>query len=117
VNQAHPASRKTSVLALGALGVVFGDIGTSPLYTLKEVFGGHHLALSQDNVLGILSLVFWELILVVSVKYVGIMMRADNKGEAASLPCSRWPVSGPTGVAQPLVPDVAGLPRGLVLFR
>jgi KUP system potassium uptake protein len=85
--QAHSASSKTGGigLSLGALGVVFGDIGTSPLYTLKEVFAGHHLALSQDNVLGILSLIFWELILVVSVKYVGIMMRADNKGEGGIL--------------------------------
>ncbi|OYY92640.1 MAG: potassium transporter Kup [Hydrogenophilales bacterium 28-61-23] len=85
MNQTHSTHAKTSALALGALGVVFGDIGTSPLYTLKEVFGGHHLALSQANVLGILSLIFWELILVVSVKYVGIMMRADNKGEGGIL--------------------------------
>jgi KUP system potassium uptake protein len=84
-NQTHSTSGKFGVLALGALGVVFGDIGTSPLYTMKEIFDEHHLALSQDNVLGILSLVFWELILVVSVKYVGIMMRADNKGEGGIL--------------------------------
>lgn len=64
---------------------MFGDIGTSPLYTMKEVFGGHHLVLSQVNVLGILSLVFWSLMLVVSLKYVGIMMRADNKGEGGIL--------------------------------
>jgi KUP system potassium uptake protein len=85
VKQTHSARRNTGVLALGALGVVFGDIGTSPLYTLKEVFGGHHLALTEANVLGILSLIFWELILVVSVKYVGIMLRADNKGEGGIL--------------------------------
>ena len=85
MNQTHPTKRNTSLLALGALGVVFGDIGTSPLYTMKEVFGGHHLAVTQANVLGILSLIFWELILVVSVKYVGIMMRADNKGEGGIL--------------------------------
>jgi KUP system potassium uptake protein len=85
MNQPHPANSTSRALALGALGVVFGDIGTSPLYTMKEVFSGHHLALTQDNVLGILSLVFWELILVVSVKYVLIMMRADNKGEGGIL--------------------------------
>jgi len=85
VNQTHSAHGKTGALALGALGVVFGDIGTSPLYTLKEVFGGHHLALTQDNVLGILSLVFWSLMLVVSLKYVSLMMRADNKGEGGIL--------------------------------
>jgi KUP system potassium uptake protein len=85
MNQPHQKNRTSGALALGALGVVFGDIGTSPLYTMKEIFSGHHLMLSQDNVLGILSLIFWELILVVSVKYVGIMMRADNKGEGGIL--------------------------------
>ncbi|MFN3752039.1 MAG: potassium transporter Kup [Thiobacillus sp.] len=82
-----PLSDKASIgtLALGALGIVFGDIGTSPLYTMKEVFGGHHLPLTQANVLGILSLVFWSLMLVVSVKYVSVMMRADNKGEGGIL--------------------------------
>lgn len=85
MSQSRPPHSTTRALALGALGVVFGDIGTSPLYTMKEVFGGHHLALSQDNVLGILSLVFWSLMLVVSLKYVSVMMRADNKGEGGIL--------------------------------
>ena len=85
MNPSQPAHSKSSALALGALGVVFGDIGTSPLYTMKEVFGGHHLALTQDNVLGILSLVFWSLMLVVSLKYVSVMMRADNRGEGGIL--------------------------------
>lgn len=71
------------IMALGALGVVFGDIGTSPLYTMKEVFSaGHHpLALNASNVYGILSLITWALILIVSVKYVAFIMRADNRGE------------------------------------
>jgi KUP system potassium uptake protein len=68
-------------LALGALGIVYGDIGTSPLYTIKETFGAQGVMATTDNVLGILSLVFWSLILVVSVKYAGFIMRADNKGE------------------------------------
>ncbi len=69
-------------LALGAVGVVFGDIGTSPLYTMKEAFGAAHgLALTHDNVLGILSLVFWSLIMFVTIKYVTFIMRADNRGE------------------------------------
>ncbi len=80
-----PPRHGLPALALGALGVVFGDIGTSPLYTMKEVFGSHHLMLDQDNVLGILSLIFWSLILVVSLKYVSVMMRADNKGEGGIL--------------------------------
>jgi KUP system potassium uptake protein len=68
-------------LALGALGIVYGDIGTSPLYTIKETFGAQGVTPTTENVLGILSLVFWSLILVVSVKYAGFIMRADNKGE------------------------------------
>ncbi|MCC7441588.1 MAG: potassium transporter Kup, partial [Bdellovibrionales bacterium] len=69
-------------LALGALGVVFGDIGTSPLYALRESFHpAHGLALSQENVLGILSLVFWSLTLVVTLKYLVFILRADHDGE------------------------------------
>ncbi len=69
-------------LVVGAIGVVFGDIGTSPLYTLKEAFSPHYgLVANHDTVLGILSLVFWSLMLVVTVKYVTIIMRADNEGE------------------------------------
>lgn len=85
MEQADTKKSSTATLALGAAGVVFGDIGTSPLYTMKEVFGGDHMALSHVNVLGILSLIFWSLLLVVSLKYVGIMMRADNKGEGGIL--------------------------------
>ena len=74
---------KTSVLALAALGVVYGDIGTSPLYAIKEVFGNEHhpVPITPDNVLGILSLVFWSLVVVVSFKYVLLILRADNRGE------------------------------------
>src|SRR5690349_2532682 len=69
-------------LAIGAIGIVFGDIGTSPLYAFKESFGGaHHVALTHDNVLGVLSLMVWSLLLIVTVKYVAFMMRADNRGE------------------------------------
>jgi len=69
-------------LVVGAIGVVFGDIGTSPLYTIKQAFGPHYgLVASHDTVLGILSLVFWALTIVVTLKYVTIIMRADNDGE------------------------------------
>ncbi|SCK26323.1 KUP system potassium uptake protein [Variovorax sp. HW608] len=68
-------------LCLGAVGVVYGDIGTSPLYAFKEVFASGHVAVTPDNILGILSLIFWTLTIVVSVKYVGLVMRADNHGE------------------------------------
>jgi KUP system potassium uptake protein len=69
-------------LTVGAIGIVFGDIGTSPLYAFKEAFGGtHHVALTHDNVLGVLSLMVWSLFLIVTIKYVTFMMRADNRGE------------------------------------
>ncbi len=80
--------RRSSFAALlaGCVGVVFGDIGTSPLYALKETFAGHHpLPLDAPHVLGVLSLVFWSILLVVSLKYVILMMRADNRGEGGSL--------------------------------
>jgi KUP system potassium uptake protein len=81
----HP-KRNLPGLVVAAIGVVFGDIGTSPLYTIKEVFGGPHaVPLSADNVLGILSLIFWALIIVVSIKYVALIMRANNKGEGGIL--------------------------------
>jgi KUP system potassium uptake protein len=72
-------------LILGAIGVVFGDIGTSPLYTLREAFTGHRLPLVPENVLGILSIVFWALMIVVTFKYVLLIMRADNRGEGGIL--------------------------------
>ncbi|CAB1367982.1 potassium transporter Kup [Denitratisoma oestradiolicum] len=74
---------RDGTLALAALGVVYGDIGTSPLYTMKEIFAGAHhpVPITPDNVLGILSLIVWSLILVVTVKYVYFIMKADNKGE------------------------------------
>lgn len=81
----HSKSQQAALhtMALAALGVVFGDIGTSPLYTMKEVFAvGHHpLLLSSQNVYGILSLITWSLLLIVSFKYVAFIMRADNHGE------------------------------------
>ena len=68
------------------MGVVFGDIGTSPLYALREAFGGHHrLAIDSVHVMGVVSLIFWSMILVVTLKYVTVIMRADNKGEGGSL--------------------------------
>ena len=80
---AHTDKRQLAQLSLAALGVVYGDIGTSPLYALKEVFGGahHQVPITTDNVLGILSLIFWSLMIVVSLKYVNFITRADNKGE------------------------------------
>ncbi|MDT7833950.1 potassium transporter Kup [Aquabacterium sp. OR-4] len=70
-----------AALTLGALGVVYGDIGTSPLYALKEVFHAGHVAPTPDNILGVLSLIFWTMTIIVSLKYVLLILRADNNGE------------------------------------
>ncbi len=81
------ASRQTNhsgiaALTIAAIGIVYGDIGTSPLYTMKTVFGPEHgLALTPDNLLGVVSLIFWGLTVVVSLKYVTLILRADNRGE------------------------------------
>jgi KUP system potassium uptake protein len=79
-----PATARQGVLglAVGAIGVVYGDIGTSPLYAIKESLGGHHgLTVDHDNVVGVLSLMAWALFVIVTLKYVVMMMRADNRGE------------------------------------
>jgi len=84
----HISKTGLGAMMLGALGVVYGDIGTSPLYALRECFtahGSHHVAPTQENVLGILSLILWSLILLVSVKYLAVVMRADNDGEGGIL--------------------------------
>ncbi|WP_454883625.1 potassium transporter Kup [Sphingomonas oryzagri] len=73
-------------LSIGAIGVVFGDIGTSPIYAFRETFAGHHkLMPDAPHVMGVLSLIFWSMMVVVTLKYVSIIMRADNKGEGGSL--------------------------------
>ncbi|MFA7268200.1 MAG: potassium transporter Kup [Sterolibacterium sp.] len=83
MDSSHPGKARLGALSVGALGVVYGDIGTSPLYAFKEVFVSihHPLQITPDNVLGILSLIFWSLMLVVTLKYVSFILRADNKGE------------------------------------
>lgn len=81
-NSQQTMDRKRLVtLSIAALGVVFGDIGTSPLYALRECFHGEYaIAVTPDNVLGVLSLLFWSLLIVVTLKYLTFILRADNKG-------------------------------------
>ena len=77
------SSLKSSVtaLTLAAIGIVYGDIGTSPLYTMKEVFAKEHgLTLDAPNVIGVVSLILWGLIFIISLKYVTLVLRADNRG-------------------------------------
>ena len=73
-------------LVVGAVGVVYGDIGTSPLYTLRTAFtGSYGLSLTPGNVLGVLSVIVWALVIIVTLKYITLIMRADNRGEGGIL--------------------------------
>ena len=72
-------------MALAALGVVFGDIGTSPLYAMSACFTGPGIAVTPEHVFGVLSLIFWSLVLVILLKYVSVVLNADNKGEGGVL--------------------------------
>src|SRR5687767_2806068 len=73
-------------LAVGAIGIVFGDIGTSPIYAFRETFAGHHrLAIDDLHIFGVISLIFWSMTLIVSLQYVTILMSADNKGQGGTL--------------------------------
>ena len=105
----HSSSMKA--LTLGALGVVFGDIGTSPLYALRESFHEHHgrqLIVDEGNVLGLLSLVFWALVIIISIKYLLFVMRADNGGEGGILAL--------TALVRPSGSLLGGSTRWLVLL-
>src|SRR6186997_3222654 len=78
--------RRFAILCLASLGIVYGDIGTSPLYALRECFYGEHaVPPNHANVLGVLSLILWSLILIISVKYLTLILRADNRGEGGIL--------------------------------
>jgi KUP system potassium uptake protein len=109
--------KRLALLSLGALGVVYGDIGTSPLYALKEVFGGTHhpVPISEHNVLGILSLVFWALMLVVTIKYVIFIMRAENKGEGGIMALMALVVHAQPGARRARILILLGL-AGAALF-
>ena len=82
--EAHPTGRRLGILSLTALGIVYGDIGTSPLYTIQTVFNPgdpHPVKVSADSLFGIVSLIFWSVTIIVTVTYVLLVMRADNDGE------------------------------------
>ncbi len=85
-HEAGHAQGSLAKLAAGAIGIVFGDIGTSPIYAFRETFAGHHkLVPDALHIYGVLSLIFWSMMIIVTLKYVMIIMRADNKGEGGSL--------------------------------
>jgi KUP system potassium uptake protein len=109
VDQTAPHTHTIRALVLTALGIVFGDIGTSPLYALRESFHGPHaITPTPGNIYGVLSLVFWSLIIVITVKYVVFILRADNRGEGGILAL--------TALATPIRPLVASKARWLVLL-
>ncbi|WP_413904141.1 KUP/HAK/KT family potassium transporter [Candidatus Skiveiella danica] len=95
-----------AALTLGAIGVVYGDIGTSVLYSIKEVFGSGHVPFTTDNVYGILSIFFWTLTVIVSLKYVALVLRADNAGEGGLIAM--------LALASQAVKDKPELRRGLL---
>src|SRR2546421_3328028 len=102
-HQAADYKKRLLILCLASLGIVYGDIGTSPLYALRECFYGKHaIAPTPPNVLGVLSLILWSLLLIISVKYLILILRADNRGEGGILALAT------------LVSDVAR--RGKTLF-
>src|SRR4051812_42511701 len=85
MTRARANGHRTRAL-IAALGVVFGDIGTSPLYAVRECFAGTHAVVpTNETVLGVLSLIVWSLLIIVSAKYIGLVMRADNQGEGGIL--------------------------------
>jgi KUP system potassium uptake protein len=91
------SSSSLAALTLAAIGIVYGDIGTSPLYTMKEVFAEHHgIALNPTNILGVVSLILWGLILVISLKYVTLVLRADNRGEGGIMALTALALSSVT---------------------
>ena len=82
----HHPQGSLAKLAIGAVGIVYGDIGTSPIYAFRETFAGHHqLTPDSLHIYGVLSLIFWSMMIIVTLKYLTIIMRADNKGEGGSL--------------------------------
>jgi KUP system potassium uptake protein len=95
-------TRRTAALALAALGIVYGDIGTSPLYALRECFTGPHgITPTPANVMGVLSLIFWSLFIIVSVKYLLFVLRADNRGEGGILALMALVLQRPKGSREP----------------
>jgi KUP system potassium uptake protein len=106
---AEPQGGYLALLALSALGVVYGDIGTSPLYALRESFHGPHgIAPTPLNIMGVLSLIFWSLVIVISIKYLAFVLRADNQGEGGILAL--------TALATPIKPLGASEQRWIVLL-
>jgi KUP system potassium uptake protein len=88
---------RLATLTIAAIGIVYGDIGTSPLYTMKEVFSEEHgIALTHANILGVVSLILWGLLLIISLKYVTLVLRANNRGEGGIMALTALAMSSVT---------------------
>ena len=116
----HPApqGRRLVVLSFAALGIVYGDIGTSPLYAIRECFhGAHAIASTHDNVLGVLSLIFWALVIIISLKYLVFVLRADNHGEGGilSLTALTTPIT-PSGKSEDAMLILLGIFGAALLY-
>lgn len=117
-SQKQPSGRYLWILSFTALGVVYGDIGTSPLYALRECFHGPHaIAPSAANILGVLSLIFWSLVIIISTKYMVFILRADNRGEGGilSLAALATPIK-PSGVSEKWILIVIGVFGAALLY-
>ncbi len=113
----EPTGKVLAGLTVTALGVVFGDIGTSPLYALRECFHGPHaIALTPGNVLGVLSLIVWSLVLVITVKYIAFVMRADNRGEGGILALMALALQGQHGERRRYILVTVGLFGAALLY-
>ena len=118
--QRRPSARALLPLTLTAIGVVYGDIGTSPLYAMRECFfGPHSVPPTPENVLGVLSLIIYALLIVISVKYIAIVMRADNHGEGGILALTALAARArqPETARTPVLIAARHLRRGAALRR
>jgi KUP system potassium uptake protein len=105
LSSSHVQKSSTAALTLAAVGIVYGDIGTSPLYTLKEIFNpAHGLALTPDNLVGVVSMIFWGLTMVVSLKYVSLVLRANNRGEGGIMALMALALNSVTSKSQWYLP-------------
>jgi len=113
-----PSGRYLATLSLVTLGVVYGDIGTSPLYAIRECFyGPHAVTVTPEHVLGVLSLIFWALVIVISIKYLVFVLRADNQGEGGilSLTALATPIK-PTGRSERPIMILIGIFGAALLY-
>lgn len=117
IHTKEATGKRLAALSVGAVGVVYGDIGTSPIYAMKEVFfsTGHSIPLTQTNVLGVLSLIFWVLTIVVSIKYAFAILRADNQGEGGAMVLLGLALRAVTGIAKRRYLTLLGI-AGVALF-